>query len=167
MSAAAFGQAGQRCTATSRLIVDSGVAPALVDLLRGQVEACVLGPGLDPATTLGPLAHPEHRDGVLGHVDRARAEGAKAITAGGRPGGGALAHGCYVEPTLVPVRPGQSLWQDEVFGPVVAMCPAEGFDEAVGLANDYPLWTICGGLHEQPPAGARVPRPGGGWTGLG
>jgi aldehyde dehydrogenase (NAD+) len=136
VSAAAFGQAGQRCTATSRLIVDSAAAPALLDLLRGQVEACVLGPGLDPATTLGPLATPEHRDGVLRHVDRARAEGAEVITGGGRPASDALAHGCYVEPTLVSVRPGQSLWRDEVFGPVVAMCPAEGFDEAVRLAND-------------------------------
>jgi aldehyde dehydrogenase (NAD+) len=136
VAAAAFGQAGQRCTATSRLIVDSGVAPALLDLLRGRVEACVLGPGLDPATTLGPLATPGHRDGVLGHVDRARAEGAEVITGGGRPAGDALQHGCYVEPTLISVRPGQSLWRDEVFGPVVAICPAAGFGEAVELAND-------------------------------
>ena len=136
VAAAAFAQAGQRCTATSRLIVDSAVAPALLDLLRGQVEAAVLGPGLDPATTLGPLATPEHRDGVLGHVERARAEGAEVITGGGRPAAEALRHGCYVEPTLVSVKPGQSLWRDEVFGPVVAVCPATGFDEAVGLAND-------------------------------
>ena len=119
-----------------RLIVDSSVAPALLDLLRHQLEACVLGPGLDPATTLGPLATPGHRDGVLGHVNRARAEGAEVITGGGPPGGEALRHGCFVEPTLVSVRPGQSLWRDEVFGPVVAVCPAAGFDEAVGLAND-------------------------------
>lgn len=136
VAAAAFGQAGQRCTATSRLLVDSGVAPALLDLLRGRVEACVLGPGLDPATTLGPLATPEHRDGVLAHVARARAEGAEVITGGGRPAGDALQHGCYVEPTLVSVKPGQSLWRDEVFGPVVAVSPATGFDEAVELAND-------------------------------
>jgi alpha-ketoglutaric semialdehyde dehydrogenase len=136
VAAAAFGQSGQRCTATSRLIVDSGVAPALLDLLRGRVEACVLGPGLEPATTLGPLATPGHRDGVLRHVDRARAEGAKVITGGGRPAGDALQHGCYVEPTLISVNPGQSLWRDEVFGPVVAVCPANGFGEAVGLAND-------------------------------
>lgn len=134
--AAAFAQAGQRCTATSRLIVDSGVAPALLALLRGLVEAAVLGPGLDPATTLGPLATPGHRDGVLGHLERARAEGAEVITGGGRPAAEALRHGCYVEPTLVSVKPGQSLWRDEVFGPVVAVCPASGFDEAVGLAND-------------------------------
>ncbi len=136
VAAAAFAQAGQRCTATSRLIVDSGVALELLDLLRGQVEACVLGPGLDPATTLGPLATPEHRDGVLRHVERARAEGAEVITGGGRPDGDALQYGCYVEPALVSVEPGHSLWREEVFGPVVAVTPAAGFDEAVGLAND-------------------------------
>ena len=136
VAAAAFGQAGQRCTATSRLIVDSSVAPALLDLLRHLMEAFVLGPGLDPATTLGPLATPEHRDGVLGHVDRARAEGAEVITGGGPPDGEALQHGCFVEPALISAAPGQSLWRDEVFGPVVAVCPATGFDEAVRLAND-------------------------------
>jgi aldehyde dehydrogenase (NAD+) len=136
VAAAAFAQAGQRCTATSRLIVDSGVAPALLDLLRGQVEACVLGPGLDPATTLGPLATPGHRDSVLRHVERARAEGAEVITGGGRPDGDALQYGCYVEPALVSVKPGHSLWREEVFGPVVAVTPATGFDEAVRLAND-------------------------------
>jgi len=136
VAAAAFGQAGQRCTATSRLIVDSAVAPALLGLLRRRVSDCVLGPGLDPATTLGPLATPEHRDGVLAHVDRARSEGAEVLAGGGRPAGRALQYGCYVEPTLVSVKPGQSLWQDEVFGPVVAICPADGFDAAVELAND-------------------------------
>jgi aldehyde dehydrogenase (NAD+) len=136
VAAAAFGQAGQRCTATSRLIVDATVAPALLDLLRGRLADCVLGPGLDPATTLGPLSTPEHRDGVLAHVDRARSEGAEVLTGGGRPADTALRHGCYVQPTLVAVKPGQSLWWDEVFGPVVAVCPASGFAEAVALTND-------------------------------
>jgi aldehyde dehydrogenase (NAD+) len=58
------------------------------------------------------------------------------ITGGGRPAAEALRHGCYVEPTLLSVKPGQSMWRDEVFGPVLAVCPATGFDEAVGLAND-------------------------------
>jgi aldehyde dehydrogenase (NAD+) len=136
VAAAAFGQAGQRCTATSRVIADTAVAPALLELLRGRVADCVLGPGLDPATTLGPLSTPEHRDGVLAHVDRARSEGADVLTGGGRPAGAALEHGCYVQPTLVAVQPGQSLWRDEVFGPVVAVTEASGFGQAVGLAND-------------------------------
>ncbi len=136
VAAAAFGQAGQRCTATSRLIADSAVLPALLDRLRGRAAAAVLGPGLDPASTLGPLATPEHRDGVLAHIGRARAEGADVIAGGAKPAADALRHGCYVEPTIIGVSPRQALWRDEVFGPVVAVCPASGFDEAVALAND-------------------------------
>jgi alpha-ketoglutaric semialdehyde dehydrogenase len=136
VAAAAFGQGGQRCTATSRLIVEEPVAPALLELLRHQVEACVLGPGLDPATTLGPLSTPGHRDGVLSRVERARSEGAHVVTGGGRPVSEALRYGCYVEPTVVSVQPGQSLWRDEVFGPVLSLATAGGFDEAVRLTND-------------------------------
>ncbi len=135
VAAAAFGQGGQRCTATSRLIVAESVASPLLDLLRSRAEACVLGPGLDPATTLGPLSTPGHRDGVLAHVERARSEGADVVTGGGRPAGESLKYGCYVQPTLVWVHPGQPLWREEIFGPVLAMTRAGSFDEAVRLAN--------------------------------
>ncbi len=136
VAAATFAQAGQRCTATSRLIVESPAAPALLDLLRQRAGGYVLGPGLDPATTMGPLAMAAHRDEVLAHIDRARAEGAGIVAGGGKPAVEALKYGCYVEPTIVTVGPGLSLWRDEVFGPVLAVTPADGFDEAVGLAND-------------------------------
>jgi len=136
VASAAFAQAGQRCTATSRLIVDGSVAPALTSRLREKVAGIVLGPGLDPATTMGPLSYAAHRDGVLGHIERARNEGASVIAGGGRPTAAVLEHGCYVEPTLISVTPGQSLWRDEVFGPVLAITTAAGFDDAVRLAND-------------------------------
>ena len=133
---AAFAQAGQRCTATSRLIVDAAVAPALQAKLVEQLAKIVVGPGLDPATTMGPLSYAAHRDGVLAHIERARSEGAALLVGGGRPAADSLAHGCYVEPTLISVTPAQSLWRDEVFGPVLAVTTADGFDEAVRLAND-------------------------------
>ena len=136
VASAAFAQAGQRCTATSRLIVADSVASALVSRLRAKVAEIVLGPGLDPATTMGPLSYAAHRDGVLGHIERARDEGASVIAGGGRPATPALEHGCYVEPTLIRVTPGQSLWRDEVFGPVLAITTAAGFHDAVRLAND-------------------------------
>jgi len=136
VASAAFAQAGQRCTATSRLIVADSVAPALTSKLRAKVAEIVLGPGLDPATTMGPLSYAAHRDGVLGDIERARAEGALVIAGGGRPAAAALEHGCYVEPTLIRVTPEQSLWRDEVFGPVLAITTAAGFHDAVRLAND-------------------------------
>jgi aldehyde dehydrogenase (NAD+) len=136
MAAAAFGQGGQRCTATSRLIAEESVAPALLERLLQKAEACVLAPGLDPATTLGPLSTPGHHDGVLGHVARARSEGAEVIRGGGPPADEALKHGCYVEPTLVSVHPGHALWRDEVFDPVLSITTAGGFDDAIRLTND-------------------------------
>ena len=136
VASAAFAQAGQRCTATSRLIVEASVAPALTERLRDRVAEIVVGPGLDPATTMGPLSYAAHRDGVLEHIERARKEGAEVIVGGGRPASDALSHGCYVQPTLINVTPAQSLWRDEVFGPVLAITTATGFDDAVRLAND-------------------------------
>jgi acyl-CoA reductase-like NAD-dependent aldehyde dehydrogenase len=133
---AAFAQAGQRCTATSRLIVESPVAAEFTARLRERLAGIVVGPGLDPATTMGPLSYAAHRDGVLEHIERARGEGAAVIAGGGRPAADALAHGCYVEPTLISVTPAQSLWRDEVFGPVLAVTTADGFDDALRLAND-------------------------------
>jgi alpha-ketoglutaric semialdehyde dehydrogenase len=112
------------------------VAPALLELLTAKAEACVLGPGLDPATTLGPLSSPGHRDGVLAHIDRARSQGAEVLTGGGRPAGEALRFGCYVEPTVVRVDGRHALWRDEVFGPVLSMTAANGFDGAIRLTND-------------------------------
>jgi acyl-CoA reductase-like NAD-dependent aldehyde dehydrogenase len=136
VAAAAFAQAGQRCTATSRLIVDSAVAPTLIGMIRSRAQACVLGPGLDPKSTLGPLATADHRDDVLAHIDRARAEGGEVITGGAKPDADALRYGCYLKPTIVSVTPRLALWQEEVFGPVLAVCPARGFDEAVEMTND-------------------------------
>jgi aldehyde dehydrogenase (NAD+) len=136
IASAAFAQAGQRCTATSRLIVEESVAGALTAKLRAKAAEIVVGPGLDPATTMGPLSYAAHRDGVLEHIERAKKEGATVIEGGGRPAAAELGHGCYVEPTLVSVSAGQSLWRDEVFGPVLAITTADGFDDAVRLAND-------------------------------
>jgi alpha-ketoglutaric semialdehyde dehydrogenase len=136
VASAAFAQAGQRCTATSRLIVEASVASALTERLRDRVAEIVVGPGLDPATTMGPLSYAAHRDGVLEHIEQARKEGGEVILGGGRPASDALSHGCYVEPTVVNVTPAQSLWRDEVFGPVLAIATATGFDDAVRLAND-------------------------------
>ena len=133
---AAFAQAGQRCTATSRLIVQAPVAEPFIARLRAKLAEIVVGPGRDRATTMGPLSYAAHRDAVLGHIERARGEGAAVIAGGGRPSSDALAYGCYVEPTLVSVTPEQSLWRDEVFGPVLAVTTADGFDDAVRLAND-------------------------------
>ncbi|WP_320782806.1 aldehyde dehydrogenase family protein [Streptomyces sp. CRN 30] len=135
--AAAFGQAGQRCTATSRVIVEEPVREKFTRLLVTEVEKLVVGPGGDPATTLGPLAGPRQRDGVLADLDRAVKEGARVLTGGAADTAGDRAHGCWVRPTVLgDVTPDMAVWRDEVFGPVLAVRAVPGFEEAVAAVND-------------------------------
>jgi alpha-ketoglutaric semialdehyde dehydrogenase len=137
IASAGFGQAGQRCTATSRVVADRTVAPELVERLAALAAAQRLGPGLEPETTMGPTVSTEHQAEVLEHLDAALREGAVATTGGGRPAEERLAHGCFVEPSVLSgVSREMQIWRDEVFGPVLAVREVASFDEAVEAAND-------------------------------
>ncbi len=136
---ASFGQAGQRCTATSRVIVEAAVHDRLVEKLVAAVAALKLGPGTDPQTKIGPVVSRKHQQEVLGHIERARASGACIALGGGVPRDEALGHGCFVEPTIVTgVTPEMPIWKEEVFGPVLAVRAVASFEEAVVAANDSP-----------------------------
>lgn len=135
--AASFGQAGQRCTATSRVVVEQPVYDEFTRLLVGEVEALTTGPGSDPATTLCPLSSPRQRDAVLADLNRAVEQGATVLTGGAADTGGDRAHGCYVQPTvLADVTPETAIWREEVFGPVLVIRAVAGFAEAVDAVND-------------------------------
>lgn len=141
IAAAGFAQAGQRCTATSRVLVDTSVHAELVDKLVARARSLVAGAGSAAGTTLCPVINLDHRSEVLDHIDRARKEGATVATGGGAPSG-VDATGCFVEPTVVTdVTSQHSIWSQEVFGPVVAVMAVESLDEAIDLANasDYGL----------------------------
>ncbi|MBS1677658.1 MAG: aldehyde dehydrogenase [Actinobacteria bacterium] len=136
IAAAAWAQAGQRCTATSRVIVERSRLEPLVEALRREAERLVVGPGLDSATTVGPLVSGAQRDSVIGFVERAVAAGATIAAGGGAPEGKAYAHGCYVAPTLlVDVDTEAEIWTEEVFGPVVAVVAADDEAHALDLLN--------------------------------
>jgi acyl-CoA reductase-like NAD-dependent aldehyde dehydrogenase len=137
VAAASFGQGGQRCTATSRVIVEQSVAGELTRRLVDHAERMRLGPGLEPDTTMGPLVSDRHRDEVLGHLKRARGEGARVLTGGGAPSDPELSPGCYVQPTvLAGVAAQMAIWREEVFGPVIAVREVNGLKEAIAAAND-------------------------------
>jgi len=134
IAAAAFAQAGQRCTATSRVLVQRDVVGDVRDGLVQAAGAHVLGAGVDPGVSLGPLVSPALRDSVQGFVERALAKGATRATspAPALPG----EHGCFVAPTvLTDVDPAMEIWTDEVFGPVVALVAFDTLDEALDLVN--------------------------------
>ncbi|MHB8692083.1 MAG: aldehyde dehydrogenase family protein [Solirubrobacteraceae bacterium] len=137
IAAAAFAQAGQRCTATSRVIAERRIADELTAKLTEVGSTAQLGPGLDPETTLGPVVNAEQRDQILRHIREAEEDGARIASGGGAPAGDAYVHGCYVEPTVVvDVTRSMGIWRDEIFGPVVAVHVVDGFDEAIEAAND-------------------------------
>ncbi|MFD9429668.1 aldehyde dehydrogenase family protein [Streptomyces sp. NPDC060002] len=135
--AASFGQAGQRCTATSRVVVERPVYEEFTRLLVAEVERLKVGPGSDPATTLCPLSSAKQRDSVLADLAGAVEQGATVLTGGHADTGGERAHGCYVQPTVLgDVTPQAAIWRDEVFGPVLVLRAVDGFDAAVAAVND-------------------------------
>lgn len=137
IAAAAFGQAGQRCTATSRVLVEAEVHDQLLERLLAAAER--LQPGLSTAagTLLGPVVSRRHQQEVLAHIEGARASGARILCGGGAPEEPALAQGCFVLPTLIAgVTAQMPIWREEVFGPVLAVMPVNSFDEAVQAVND-------------------------------
>jgi alpha-ketoglutaric semialdehyde dehydrogenase len=135
--AAGFGQAGQRCTATSRVIVHADVEAALVARLCERAEGLRMGPGDAPATELGPLVSAERREAVLAAVDKAVGQGASCATGGHVPDDPALARGWFVAPTVMTgVRPDMPVWTDEVFGPVLAVIAVASFEEGIAAVND-------------------------------
>jgi acyl-CoA reductase-like NAD-dependent aldehyde dehydrogenase len=133
--AAGYAQAGQRCTATSRLIVERAVAGELVERLSRRVEGLVVGPGAEAATQVSPLVSRDQQESVAGFVERA-ASGASLVIGGAIPDAEPLRNGCYVEPTLLSgVDPGSEIWTDEVFGPVVAIVEVDSEAEALEVLN--------------------------------
>ena len=132
----AFGSTGQRCTATSRVIVTPAIHDALVERLARRAQALKVGNGLEAGIGMGPAVDSAQLAQDLGAIERAKAEGATLVTGGHQLTAGALARGFFVAPTIfTDVVPESHLAQEEVFGPVLAVLRAESFDDALSLAN--------------------------------
>ena len=135
----AYSCAGQWCTATSRLIVEEGVADALLDGLLQHIRALRLGPGRDNGATMGPVAGGAQLKSVLGHIHRAQEQGAQFVTGGRRAGGAVLEHGCFIEPGLIDnPEPRLDISTTEVFGPVLTVHRVASYEAALRLANAVP-----------------------------
>jgi aldehyde dehydrogenase (NAD+) len=132
----AFGTTGQRCTATSRLIVQDGVHDTFVDMLVKRTAKLVLGDGRKKGTDVGPLVNAD----AVAKVDRYVAIGGAECdlrTGGARARGGALDHGFFYNPTIfTDVKPMSRLEQEEIFGPVLSVVRVKDADEAFRVNND-------------------------------
>ena len=137
---------GERCTSSSRLLVQENIAATFIDKLTARIAKLKVGHPLDPATEIGPLIHRRHYDKVCSYFEIAREEGA-TIAAGGKP---AVINGTgnYVEPTLfVGASNRMRIAQEEIFGPVLTAITFKDEAHALALANDVPygltayVWT--------------------------
>ena len=134
---ASFYNSGQDCGAACRILAHESIADALVDRLVGQVRELSVGePGAGDDIEVGPLVSKSHYAGVLQHLERAIADGARAAIGGSRYDG----PGYFIQPTvLVDVPEGAACTREEIFGPVVTVETFRDEDEAVRRANDVPF----------------------------
>jgi betaine-aldehyde dehydrogenase len=130
-----FWNQGQVCSATSRLIVQDGIAKRLIERLVERARSIPIGDGLDRRSRLGPLISRAHLDKVRRFISEGVAAGAHLVTGGKAPPG--LSRGYFIEPTVFTDVPQESsIWREEIFGPVLAVRTYSNEAEAIKLAND-------------------------------
>lgn len=133
----AFGTTGQRCTATSRIIVHKDVLHDFTEELVDRAEDLKVGDGLDPEIQMGPQVNRSQIETSIRYCEIAKKEGAKILTGGKPLTKGAYAKGHFFAPTVVgKVKPGMRIAQEEVFGPVVSILECKSFDDAIAIANN-------------------------------
>jgi aldehyde dehydrogenase (NAD+) len=137
---AAFFSTGQKCTATSRVIVEDAIHDKFVEALVARTKRLKVGNGMEAGVEIGPAIDQAQLDTDLEYIDIARRECGEPLTGGRRLTGGAYDKGYFIEPTIFAnVTPEMRIAQEEVFGPVLAVQRARDFADAMRLANCVPL----------------------------
>ncbi len=133
----AFRSTGQKCTATSRVIVQSGIYEQFKDKLVSKIKEIKIGDGMQPDTWMGPCSSESQMKTVLGYIEKGLEEGANLVHGGKKLSGGAYDNGFYVEPTVFETGdPNIAIVKEEIFGPVIALIRFDELSEGVALAND-------------------------------
>jgi acyl-CoA reductase-like NAD-dependent aldehyde dehydrogenase len=132
----AFGTTGQRCTATSRIILQKRIYAEFVDRLVDRAKKLRVGNGLDETVQMGPAINQKQLEADLEYVKIGASEGAKLVYGGHRLDKGEYQHGWFMEPTIfIEVDPKMRIAQEEIFGPVVGVIPCDGMEDAIEIAN--------------------------------
>ncbi|MGG1397379.1 alpha-ketoglutaric semialdehyde dehydrogenase GucD [Bacillus salipaludis] len=135
--AGAFKSTGQKCTATSRVIVEQGIYEEFKEKLVEKTQEITVGNGLDSSVWMGPSASESQLNTVLSYIEKGLEEGAELVTGGKRVVDGDLANGFYVEPTIFDhCTEDMAIVQEEIFGPVIALLKAESVEDALKIANN-------------------------------
>ena len=133
----AFFSTGQKCTATSRALVEKSIYESFLDLLVQKTKKLRVGNGLEKGIEIGPCVDANQMKTVLNYIEIGKQEGARLVCGGSRLTGSGYDKGYFVEPTIfTEVRPEMRIAQEEIFGPVLAVLPVKDFDAAIQLANN-------------------------------
>ena len=132
----AFGSQGQRCTATSRLIIHEKIYDEVISKLIERTKSLRIGNPLDPEMEMGPLSCEKQLDTVLNYIEIGKKEGAELILGGNQLTGGIYDKGFFVEPTIFVAKHGMRITKEEIFGPVLSIIKVKNYEDAVKIAND-------------------------------
>lgn len=136
---AVFDNAGQNCTARSRILVERSVHERVVELFTQQTAGLVVGDPADDKTQVGSLVHQRQRERVMEFIDSATEQGATLVAGGSAPDDAALANGAFLMPTIFDgANADMRFIREEIFGPVVGIIPFDTEEEAIKLANATP-----------------------------
>ncbi|PKP68538.1 MAG: aldehyde dehydrogenase family protein [Alphaproteobacteria bacterium HGW-Alphaproteobacteria-4] len=138
-----FFSTGQRCTASSRIIVTEGVHDAFVAAVKARMQALTTGPALDPGTDIGPVVDESQLVQDLDYIARGKGEGARLVTGGDRVA--RATEGLFLTPALfTECTNAMTIARAEIFGPVAAVIRVRDYDEALAVANDTPFGLSAG-----------------------
>jgi betaine-aldehyde dehydrogenase len=152
---AIFCNQGEVCSAGSRLLLQESIYDKFLERLVARAKKIVVGPGIDPATEMGPLISKEQLKRVLSYIEVGKSDGARLVCGGSRLGG-ALADGYFVEPTIfADCTRDMRIVREEIFGPVLAVLKFKDEADAISLANDC-AYGLAGGVFSKD--GARALR---------
>jgi alpha-ketoglutaric semialdehyde dehydrogenase len=137
---AAFFSTGQKCTATSRAIVEDAIYDRFVDAVVERTKRLKVGDGMQPGIDIGPCVDQGQMDTVLRYIEIGRKEIGEPLCGGHRLTDGPLAKGYFVEPTVFAgVEESHTIAKEEIFGPVLAIMRAKDFEDAMRIANNIPF----------------------------
>jgi alpha-ketoglutaric semialdehyde dehydrogenase len=137
---AAFFSTGQKCTATSRVIVEDAIYDRFLEAVVERTRKLKVGDGMQPGIDIGPCIDRAQFETVLRYIEIGRAEAGAPRIGGHALTGGDFAKGCFVEPTVfADVTPEMTIAREEIFGPVLAVMRARDFEDAMRIANDIPF----------------------------
>jgi 1-pyrroline-5-carboxylate dehydrogenase len=153
VAVSAFGYQGQKCSACSRAIVDERIYDQFLEKLRARVGGIRVGPADDPSNYMGPVISDSARRSILDYIEVGKREG--RLIAGGAAENG---DGYFIQPTVIAdVEPSGKIFQEEIFGPVLAVSKAKNFEQALEMANDS-QYGLTGAVYSNDPEHIRQAR---------